>query len=234
MFMQENNVKTEKYNNNIQKGGKIMRKINNEQIVMLVLSLLVGLSVGYLVFSGNGTENFVKSFIEEPGAKSEENIIVNESNEKIKQQQEETVKEIKVYITGSVKNPGVYNMKEGDRIIDIFQKAGGKATGANLEQINMASYIKDGEKIYIPNLSERTDNLVSNTSNNYNSDSKININFASKDELEKLSGIGPSKATAIIKYRSDNGKFNTIKELINVTGIGPATLNNIKDEVSVR
>lgn len=211
-----------------------MRKIANEQIIMIVLALLIGLSIGYLLFQGGGKENLINSFIEESTARSDGNLIVNESNEKDKEQPEEKIKEIKVYITGSVKKPGVYNMKEGDRIIDIFQKAGGETTGANLEQINMASYIKDGEKIYIPNLSEKLNNSTQNSSNDYNSDGKININFASKDELEKLSGIGPSKATAIIKYRSDNGEFDSIKELINVTGIGTATLNNIKDEVSIR
>jgi len=152
-------------------------KFKKEEILLLVLALIIGLIGGYFIFSGEKTEHFVNSFIEDSHPKDNDNLIVNEAEEKTNQKEEENIKEIKVYITGSIKNPGVYTMKDGDRIIDLFQKAGGESIGANLEQINMASHIKDGEKIYIPNLSEGENNMEQNENNFYSSESKININF---------------------------------------------------------
>ena len=211
-----------------------MLKINKKEIVLVISALVLGLLGGYLFFNEGKTENLVNSLIENGGLENNKNLIVNESDIKTKQTKEDKLKEIKVYITGSVKNPGVYNMYEGDRIIDIFQKAGGESIGANLEQINMASHLKDGEKIYIPNLSEGENRGEQFANSFYDSEGKININTARQNELEKLTGIGPSKASSIIKHRKENGQFNSIKDLIKVSGIGEATLNNIEDEVCVK
>lgn len=211
-----------------------MKKVKREEIIMVILALIIGLFVGYFIFNGGKAENLVSTLVEDSSLEENENMIVNESNVNPKENNDEELKEIIVYITGSVKKPGVYDMEEGDRIIDLFQKAGGESIGANLEEINMASYLKDGEKIYIPNLSEAGSNREETINSLYDSNEKTNINFATQSELEKLSGIGPSKASAIIKYRNENGNFNNVKELIKVSGIGPATMSNIEDEVCVK
>ena len=214
-----------------------MRKITKDEIGILIMVFIIGLIGGYFIFN-NSDENLVKSLIQENNFESDNNLIVNESETKEDQKKVKEIKEIKVYITGSIKKPGVYNMNEEDRVIDIFQKAGGESIGANLDQINMAAHLQDGEKIYIPNLSEipKRKKLSANNfkSSFNNSKNKININTADQSELEKLSGIGPSKASSIIKYRSKNGNFSSVKELIKVSGIGKATLNNIEDEVIIR
>ena len=212
-----------------------MVNLSKEQVIIGVIAFLFGMTLGYIFFGGDLSTDFSANLLAGDDLNNSEGIIINESNQENKKNINDEAEIIKVYITGSVKNAGVYSMKEGDRVVDLFQKAGGKTIGADLEKINMASHLKDGEKIYIPSVSENNKFNSYSTNNSYSSNSKIiNINLADQNELQKLSGIGPSKAKAIIKYREKNGPFKNIKDLIKVSGIGNATLNKIEDEVSLR
>lgn len=140
-----------------------------------------------------------------------------------------------VHVTGEIKNPGVYRLEEGARVIDAVNLAGGPLPSADLDRINLANFLKDGSKIYIP---PKDDNLDSNSKNQNalkvvpERKDKININTASKGELESLPGIGPTLAQRIIEYREENGLFSSAEDLLNVKGIGEKKLEKIKDQIT--
>ena len=140
--------------------------------------------------------------------------------------------EMKVYITGEVINEGVYTVSKGDRICDVVQKAGGFTENADIESINMASYVKDEEHIVIRNIDEHIDKTENSIQNN-NDDYKININKATVEELKSLDGIGDSIAKNIIEYRENNGNFKTVEQLKEVSRIGPKLFEKLKNNVTI-
>ena len=162
----------------------------------------------------------------------------NDSNDKIV-----------IYITGAIKNEGVFELQENSRIADSIEKAGGLTEEANINNINLAYVLQDGMKVYIPKKGEDTNEINDNTNiyvsreesvtknsekiaNNSNKD-KININTATQIELETLPGIGKSTALKIIDYRSKNGKFSCIEDIKKVSGIGDSKYSKIKDLIKV-
>lgn len=184
---------------------------------------------------------------------------VDENNEEIKKEQvieeNENNDDMYIYITGEVNEPGVYILKEGSRISDAINIAGGITQNANLDKINLVYLLKDGMKINIPNNldlknnpnyiyitmssgDEKNDSDSINKNNNSNDVSafkvsKVNINTATQTELETLPGIGPSLALKIINYRKENGKFKDIEELKNVSGIGENKYEEIKKYIYI-
>lgn len=132
-------------------------------------------------------------------------------------------------ISGEIKNPGIYKMKGRVRLYEIIDKAGGLKEEANINSINQARYVKDGEKIIIPS-SRNSQGMDKESISNENN--LVNINTASKEELLKLPGIGEVTAEKIINYR-DNNNFTKIEDLKNVNGIGMATYNKLKDLICV-
>lgn len=136
---------------------------------------------------------------------------------------------IVIDISGEIKNPGIYKMKGRVRLYEIIDKAGGLKEEANINSINQARYVKDGEKIIIPS-SRNSQGMEKESISNENN--LVNINTASKEELLKLPGIGEVTAEKIINYR-DNNNFTKIEDLKNVNGIGMATYNKLKDLICV-
>lgn len=136
---------------------------------------------------------------------------------------------IVIDISGEIKNPGIYKMKGRVRLYEIIDKAGGLKEEANINSINQARYVKDGEKIIIPS-SRNSQGMDKESISNENN--LVNINTASKEELLKLPGIGEVTAEKIINYR-DNNNFTKIEDLKNVNGIGTATYNKLKDLICV-
>ncbi len=136
-----------------------------------------------------------------------------------------------VHIAGAVRNPGVYKLLEGSRVIDGIQAAGGALPSADLDKLNLAEYLEDGCKILVPEKSFSLDlSLKFKKTTSFNSsNNKININYASEKELEDLPGIGPSLAKRIVEYREKNGPFKSLKDLEKVKGIGEKKINQIKD-----
>lgn len=132
-------------------------------------------------------------------------------------------------ISGEINNPGIYKMKGKVRLYEIIDKAGGLKEEANINSINQARYVKDGEKIIIPS-SRNSQGMDKESISNENN--LVNINTASKEELLKLPGIGEVTAEKIINYR-DNNNFTRIEDLKNVNGIGIATYNKLKDLICV-
>lgn len=166
------------------------------------------------------------------------NVVIENKVEEEKQESEKESSFIKVYVAGEVNSPGVIELEEGSRIEDAIQGAGGVKAEANLKNINLAYEVSDGEKIYIPNLSEESEEenmLEPNTSNSStNAKGKVNINKATATELTSVPGIGASTAQKIITYREENGKFQTIEDVKKVSGIGDSKFESMKDFIAVK
>lgn len=155
---------------------------------------------------------------------------------------------IVVHIMGEVKKTGIIYLRKGARIADAIKAAGGVTKEADIDAVNLAYVLQDGQKINIPNKKDKEKNgnnvyITSESGNNViiedNNQSKgvnkkVNINEASQSDLETLPGIGPSIASRIIEYREQNGKFSKIEDLQNVKGIGDAKYNRIKDSITVK
>ncbi|WP_404453539.1 helix-hairpin-helix domain-containing protein [Oceanobacillus kapialis] len=135
-------------------------------------------------------------------------------------------------IKGEVKEPGVFKASSGDRIKDMVQMAGGFTSEADQTQVNLAQKVHDEMSIIVPKVHEQADDLQ-NGNAELAENGKVRINYASKEEIETLNGIGPSKAEAILAYREENGYFQTIEDLLEVSGIGEQTIEQFRDSVQV-
>lgn len=139
-----------------------------------------------------------------------------------------------IYVTGAVKNPDVYELKREARVIEAIKKAGGALEEANLEVLNLAAKLNDGEKIYVPRKGEATlSNQAPKVAGETPQSPLINLNMASLEELDKLPGIGPALSERIIEYREAKGGFKKVEELQGVEGIGPKKFLSIKDKVTL-
>jgi len=138
-----------------------------------------------------------------------------------------------VHVAGQVRNPQVFYLASGSRVIDAIKAAGGATAEADTNALNLAAKIADGERVYVPARGEAPTGSAA-TGAVADSSSLIDINQASAADLEKLDGIGPTLAERIVKYRTKIGKFKRLDQLQDVDGIGPKKLNAIKGQVSVR
>jgi competence protein ComEA len=150
--------------------------------------------------------------------------------------------QIYVDVAGAVKKPGVVSMDAGSRVFQAIAEAGGETKDADTRAINLAAALNDGEHIYVPTKEEAAaGNYPQGSAANSAGDSaaaspangKININTADSAALQQLNGVGPVTARKIIDYRNSNGKFKTIEDLKNVSGIGDKTFAKLKDYICV-
>lgn len=171
----------------------------------------------------------------------------NDKKEKIEDEEENiSNKEITVYVSGEVNKSGVVTLKEGDRLAVAVEKLGGTTKKADLNNINLAIRVKDEEHYIIPKIGEaKQEDLkdVNNTKDIENAEiknentakdsSKININTATLEELDKLPGVGEATANKIISHREENGQFKTIEDIKNVNGIGDKKFEKMKELICV-
>ncbi|HEX6922418.1 MAG TPA: helix-hairpin-helix domain-containing protein [Bacillales bacterium] len=150
------------------------------------------------------------------------------------EKQQENPKTIVIDVKGAVKAPGVYKMKEGDRVIDVVEKAGGFLEKADRKKINLAKLVKDEMVVYVPREGEKKGRMLPAITGGGENKGKVAINSADASELDKLPGVGPATAEAIITYRKEQGPFEKIEDLLNVSGIGDATLQKMKDKIVLR
>ncbi|WP_240033891.1 helix-hairpin-helix domain-containing protein [Planococcus salinus] len=139
-----------------------------------------------------------------------------------------------VDVKGAVAHPGVYELSPEARIQDLIQAAGGFLPEADSRAINLAMKLQDEMSVYVPAVGEEILLPESPHSAAATGDTMVNLNTAAEAELTSLPGIGPSKAAAIITYRTDHGNFKTIDELKEVTGIGDKTFEQLKDAITVK
>lgn len=204
---------------------------NQEKITIIVLVVVIIIGLGIILYKNTAYK---------------ENVVINTSSDNI--ENNSTVKidtpPITIHIVGAIKNPGVYKLKQNDRVIDAVKMAGGETEEANLDAINLAAFIKDGQKIIVPYriYNNPNDEIKGNISKNteevyyFNSSSsgKININTANAADLQTLSGIGPVLSNRIIEYRKENGLFGVIDDIKDVPGIGEKKFEGIKDLICVQ
>lgn len=144
---------------------------------------------------------------------------------------------IYVDIKGAVKVPGIYQLKNQQRIWDALALAGGVSEEADTAQVNYAQKVKDQMIIYVPKKGEPVpqslETLQESAPAQQNQEEKINLNTATEAELQTISGIGAKKAQEIIRFRDEQGPFKTVEELKNVPGIGEKTVERLKDMLTV-
>lgn len=135
---------------------------------------------------------------------------------------------IYVYVCGHVSQPGVYQLSADSRICDAITLAGGITEDGNGEALNQAEHMTDGQTLYVPGWEEE-----SSKEQTVQDDGLLNINTASKEELMTLPGIGEAKADTIIQYREEHGAFQSIEELMSISGIKEGVFNKIKNSIKV-
>ena len=143
---------------------------------------------------------------------------------------QETV--IFVDIKGAVKNPGVYQMKVGDRVKDALDAAGGLTEEADSQKVNLAKRLEDQMVIVVPKVGEEAEEIpAGETRKEATKEGKVNINTATVEELKTLKGVGEKKAEAIIEYRKKNGSFQTKEDLMKVRGIGKKLFDSFQERI---
>ena len=221
-------------------------KYRKQIIIGLLILITISISTVFILLNNKGNNKKTKK---------EEIVIEKEIKTNIEQKNKE---EFKVDIKGQINNPGIYTLEKDSRVIDVIEKAGGLTEIADTSVINLSKKITDEMVIIIYSheevlefgktkekeeivLSKCRENetysiennaCISNDNNTSNSNGKISINKASKEELMTLPGIGESKANEIIKYREKNGDYKSIEEIKNVTGIGESLFDQIKENIT--
>lgn len=167
------------------------------------------------------------SFVE---SESDKKVAVGGSEEV--DPEENSSGEVVVHVAGAVKHPGVYTL-DGKARVHMAVEEAEPLNEADLDALNLAARLTDGEKIIVPKKGEHTQADHVNTAAGESEAAKININTADKEMLMQLSGIGEKRAEDIIKYRESNGGFAKIEDLQEVSGIGEKTFENLKDGITV-
>lgn len=142
-----------------------------------------------------------------------------------------------VDIKGAVKKPGMYAFSGDTRVFDIVNDAGGFTEEVDESMVNLSLKVVDQMMIIVPKIGEEIPEIVETGSDDYSSsresESKININTATVEELKQLNGIGEKKAQVIIQHREENGSFHSIEDIKQVSGIGDKTFENIRNSITI-
>lgn len=233
-------------------GGKMLKVIH--LCYMIVVSL-------FFIGCGETKNSDDLLFLEDTSTNQEEDdtqlilddVVTEQENTQEEEENQDTTQEVEdneeeeiqdiiyisVYVCGAVQEEGVYELEEGSRIFEAIELAGGSTEEAMESYLNLAEVMTDGQKIYVPTILEVEQGLVVESSSGSigtsgNSDTgKVNINTATMEELMTLSGIGESKAEAIITYRETVGFFMETEEIQNITGIKEGVYEAIKDDITV-
>lgn len=187
------------------------------KIVIVAISIIIVATIGIYIFKQT-QENEINYY------ETEENLETKEKN----------INQITIHITGEVNNPGIVILDEGERIVDALEAAGGETQNADINKLNLAYVLDDGEKLYIPGKNEEEKEYITRGNGNQTETAKVNINTAQIEELSTLPGIGEATANKIIEYRKENGKFEKIEDIKNVPGIGDSKFQNIKEMLKVK
>ena len=217
-----------------------MYEFNKKQkiIMVIVVSMIIIAFLYYIYTKDNSTYVSEEEIIEQNRVDNTKEDVAQEEKQKIV-----------VHVSGAVNKEGVFELDENSRIADAVQQAEGLKENADTKNINLAFKLEDGMKIYIPTIGENVEETVGETQNDETSkyvipsngeaqdkerNGKVNINTASQTQLETLPSIGPATSLKIINYREEHGDFQSIEDLKEVSGIGDAKYENIKDLICVK
>lgn len=246
---------------------KIRKHLKTITIIFVMIMIISGCFIKYFLLNNKN------EIVENDKEVSNEELIKEEkvSESIIKEEKNDQIKTVYVDIKGAVNNPGVYEIEETKKVIDVVELAGGLTGQADTSLINLAKKVSNEMVIIIYTVDEvkkakqentvikivekecvcpeikndaclkqedSIDNIINkddddNKDNTDTEDLIININEATKEEFMNLSGIGESKAEAIISYREENGKFKKIEDIKNVPGIGETLYEQIKNSITV-
>ena len=196
---------------------------NVKSIILAFVCSLVLIIGGLFYFNQNKTEDY--------SGVSFSNIS-NETNNKDEKVENRHDEKIFVDVKGAVKHPGVFETTKDKRVKDLIEEAGGLLDDADTSTLNLSQKVKDQMVIYVLKHGEKPKQISDGGSSSSNAD-VININTANKEQLMKISGVGKTKAEAIISYREKNGDFKKKEDITKVRGIGKATFEKIKDKIEV-
>ena len=196
---------------------------NVKSIILAFVCSLVLIIGGLFYFNQNKTEDY--------SGVSFSNIS-NEINNKDEKAEDKHDEKIFVDVKGAVKHPGVFETTKDKRVKDLIEEAGGLLDDADTSTLNLSQKVKDQMVIYVLKHGEKPKQISDSGSSSSNTD-VININTANLEQLMKISGVGKTKAEAIISYRDKNGDFKKKEDITKVRGIGKATFEKIKDKIEV-
>ncbi len=189
---------------------------------LLVAGFVVVCGLSWLFWEkGNHSSEITKSPIYESATEGEQ------TGEPVK----EAEKKIYIHIVGAVKKPGVYTFENEPRVIEVVKAAGGFTKQAVRSGVNQAELVSDGVQIVIE--SKKDQNAKQAEEGRQEHSTKLDLNTATKEELMTLPGIGESKAMAILSHRETNGRFRSIEDIMNITGIKNGVFDKIKDFIRV-
>ncbi len=143
------------------------------------------------------------------------------------------------HVAGAVVRPGIVNIPTGARIADALAAAGGPRPDADLDQVNLAAKVGDGDRVYVPRRGEAVQaassgaGVASGAGTGTAKPGPVDLNTAGPEQLDALPGVGPATAKAIVEYRARHGRFRAVDDLLGVPGIGPAKLATLKPLVRV-
>lgn len=146
--------------------------------------------------------------------------------------------DVYVHAAGAVTRPGLYRVRSGGRVADVVEAAGGPAPGADLDQVNLAAKVGDGERVYVPRRGEAMPAGAGPGAGpgggpGGGDGGRLDLNTATLEQLEALPGVGPATAQAILEHRRQRGRFADVQELLEVRGIGEAKLAALRSKVRV-
>ena len=196
---------------------------NVKSIILAFVCSLIVIIGGLFYFNQSKTEDY--------SGVSFSNIS-NETNNKDEKAEDKHDEKIFVDVKGAVKHPGVFETTKDKRVKDLIEEAGGLLDDADTSTLNLSQKVKDQMVIYVLKHGEKPKQISDGSTSSTNGD-VININTANKEQLMKISGVGKTKAEAIISYREKNGDFKKKEDITKVHGIGKATFEKIKDKIEV-
>ena len=207
-------------------------KFNKEEIILFLkqnfkiiaaafLCSVLFVAAGFYYFSSSSSGNNNINFNVQKSSEDNQNG-----------EQKEDENKIFVDVKGAVKHPGVFETTKDKRVKDLIEEAGGLLEDADTSTLNLSQKVKDQMVIYVLKHGEKPKQISDGVTSSSSGD-VININTANKEQLMKISGVGKTKAEAIISYREKNGDFKKKEDITKVKGIGKATFEKIKDKIEV-
>lgn len=217
-------------------------KLLGHKVVVVAMLVVIAAASGLAMASFGGHSNGVSFEHSDESGTSVEHGSGDASPDDADESSRKSSSAAEVYVDvdGAVARPGVYRLKEGARVSQAIDAAGGLTAEADVTGLNRASKITDGQKIYVSTVGEQQAAAADEAGGGaaaascaVASSGLVNINTASAAELQTLSGIGPSMAQSIIDERTQNGVFASVDDLMRVSGIGEKKLAKIKDSICV-